>query len=157
MIKHSIWTNPIHFFASAFGAGAMPIAPGTFGTLMAIPLVLIFAQFSLISYAVLSTIYIVLAVYACDKTAKDWDMADPGATASDEVAGFLVTMFAVKPTLQALALGFVIFRILDIWKPFPIRWFDQNIHGGFGIVLDDVIAGIVSCVLLHLISLQFNV
>ena len=147
----SIWTNPVHFFASAFGAGAMPIAPGTFGTIMAIPLVLILAKFPHWLYALISALYIIAAIWACDKTAKDWGLEDPGATASDEVAGFLVTMFAIEPTLLSVSLAFVLFRILDIWKPFPIRWFDKNIHGGIGIVLDDVIAGLVTCVVVHFV------
>lgn len=152
----SIWTNPIHFFASGFGAGAMPIAPGTFGTLMAIPLVLILAKTSWLIYAIFTVIYSLLAMWACDKTAKDWGAEDPGASASDEIAGFLVTMFAMTPSVYSIAAGFVLFRILDIWKPFPIRWFDRNIHGGIGIVLDDLIAGAFSCGLLHLINLQFT-
>ncbi|HYF98206.1 MAG TPA: phosphatidylglycerophosphatase A [Coxiellaceae bacterium] len=156
MNTHSIWTNPIHFFASGFGAGAMPFAPGTFGTLMAIPFVLVLAQFSLWMYVILTAFYILLAIRACDITAKDWGVDDPGATASDEIAGFLVTMLAVKPTAGALLIGFGLFRILDIWKPFPIRWFDRHIHGGLGIVLDDLVAGGIACVLLHLLSLQFQ-
>ena len=156
MNTHSIWTNPIHFIASGFGAGSMPIAPGTFGTAMAIPLVLILAKFPLWIYLIASCLYILIAIWACDKTAKDWGVADPGPTASDEVAGFLVTMCAIKPTFMALLIGFVLFRILDIWKPFPIRWFDRNIHGGLGIVLDDVVAGVFSAVILHLLSLRFH-
>jgi len=153
--KRTIWTNPIHFFASGFGAGSMPFAPGTFGTLMAIPLVLVLSQYSLWIYAAATILYGIAAVWACDHMAKDWNVSDPAPATSDEIAGFLIAMFAIPPTLYSVAVAFVLFRILDIFKPFPISWLDRNIHGGLGIVLDDWVAGLFTCLLLHLMAVFF--
>ncbi len=125
----------------------MPFMPGTFGTFMAIPLYLVLVKLPLPLYGLATLIYSLAAMWACDKTAKDWGVADPGAAASDEVAGFLVALCGLTPSVSTICVAFVIFRILDIWKPFPITWFDRNVHGGIGIVLDDLIAGAATCVI----------
>ncbi len=147
---HSIWTNPIHFIASGFGAGAMLFAPGTFGTLIAIPIYLVMAKLPLWAYGLLTLIFAAVAMWACDITARDWKVEDPGATASDEVIGFLVTMFAIPPSWTSIIVGFILFRFFDILKPFPISYLDRNVHGGVGIVLDDMVAGFFAMIILRI-------
>lgn len=146
----SIWQNPYHFIACGFGAGAIPFAPGTFGTLMAVPIVLALSHLSILAYAIISICYALLAMHCISKTDHDWGTHDHPATVSDEIVGFLVTMFAIPPTWVMLLFGFILFRIFDIFKPWPIGWIDRHMQGGFGVVLDDVLAGVYAWMILRL-------
>lgn len=143
--------NPVHFLALGFGSGLSPKAPGTMGTLAAIPLYLICAQFSLNIFIAITIFISIVGIWICDKASKDAGVHDHGAIVWDEIAGFFITMIAVPATWQAIIVGFIFFRILDIAKPWPISIADKKIGGGFGIMVDDVIAGILACVLMHLI------
>jgi len=133
--------------ATAFGAGYSPIAPGTCGTLVAVPIAYALAplapwQFVLVALAV-TVIGIVVAAIAD----RAWGSHDNGRIVIDEVAGYLVTMIAVdRRSWAALAVGFVVFRILDIVKPPPVRWLDEHLPGGWGVVLDDVAAGVIGAI-----------
>lgn len=133
-----------------FGLGRAPKAPGTFGTLGAIPVVWLFSQLSDVGYLgatlALTAIAIVLAHFYEAMTG----VHDSPEVVIDEVAGFLVTMALVPFTWQNVILGFAVFRLLDIVKPFPISWIDRKIPGGVGAVADDIAAGILGNVLFHL-------
>ncbi|WP_394129576.1 phosphatidylglycerophosphatase A [Shewanella maritima] len=141
-VKRLSLSNPIHFLALGFGSGLAAKAPGTFGTVAAIPVFLLLAQLSLPMYLLATFISIVIGIYICDKAAKDMQVHDHGAIVWDEVAGLLITLIAVPAGWQWLLLGFVLFRFFDILKPWPIKWLDAKVHGGFGIMIDDVLAGI---------------
>ncbi|MCE9678072.1 phosphatidylglycerophosphatase A [Shewanella sp. AS1] len=142
-------TNPIHFLALGFGSGLAAKAPGTFGTLAAIPLYLLMMNLSLPWYLGLTLVSVIAGFYICDKASKDMGVHDHGAIVWDEVAGLLITMIAAPTGWLWLLVGFVLFRLFDIIKPWPIRWLDAKVHGGVGIMIDDVLAGIFACVCLQ--------
>lgn len=144
-------TNPIHFLALGFGSGLAPKAPGTFGTLAAIPVFLLMSGLSPLIYAVAVLAVCVSGIYICDKTAKDVGVHDHGAIVWDEFAGFFITMFMIPVSWQSILVGFVLFRIFDIAKPWPIKIADKKLSGGFGIMFDDVLAGLISLAIMHII------
>ncbi|GGP41123.1 phosphatidylglycerophosphatase A [Shewanella algicola] len=138
--------NPIHFLALGFGSGKVAKAPGTFGTLAAVPLVLLMQQLSLTPYLLITVLCMLAGFYICGKAAKDMGVHDHGAIVWDEVVGLMITMTAAPSGFVWLVLGFVLFRFFDIIKPWPIRWLDAKVHGGFGIMIDDVLAGIFALI-----------
>jgi phosphatidylglycerophosphatase A len=144
-----IMTDPVLFLAFGFGSGLAKKAPGTCGTVAAIP---VYYLLSLANnfwlYSIFTVIATVVGVWLCDVAAKKLDEHDYGGIVWDEVAGYLITMWFVTFSWQAMLLGFVLFRIFDIIKPFPIRWIDQHVHGGLGIMLDDVLAAVFAGALL---------
>ncbi|GIU21456.1 phosphatidylglycerophosphatase A [Shewanella colwelliana] len=142
-------THPIHFLALGFGSGLAAKAPGTFGTIAAIPLYLLMMNLSLPWYLGLTLLSVIAGFYICDKTSKDMGVHDHGAIVWDEVAGLLITLIAAPAGWQWLAVGFGLFRFFDILKPWPIKWLDAKVHGGFGIMIDDVLAGVFACLCLH--------
>jgi phosphatidylglycerophosphatase A len=145
--------NPIHFLALGFGSGLAPKAPGTFGSLAAIPLVWLCASaLSLPVYICVAVIACVAGIYICGKTATDMQVHDHGAIVWDEIAGMLCVFIALPITWETLVLGFILFRWLDIQKPLFIGWIDRNFNDGLGIMLDDIVAGLVACGLLHAID-----
>lgn len=147
----SIWSNPIHFIACGFGAGAITVAPGTWGTLAAVPIYLALSlNLNLFDYLMVLLLYSVLAMYCIQRTDADWKTHDHPATVADEIVGFLVTMIAVPPDWFFIIVGFILFRLFDIFKPWPIGWIDRRVSGGFGVVLDDVLAGIYSWLILSI-------
>jgi phosphatidylglycerophosphatase A len=137
-----ILSDPVLFLAFGFGSGLAKKAPGTFGTLAAVPVYWLFAQTNLFVYSLLTLIVTVIGVWICDSAAKKLDEHDFGGIVWDEIAGYLITMWLVPFTGQAMVLGFVLFRFFDILKPWPIKWIDRQVHGGLGIMLDDVLAGV---------------
>lgn len=150
-VPSSLWTNPLHFIAFGFGSGALPVAPGTFGTLIAIPFYLAVAPLSMTLYMAFLLLTITMSVLICDRVSKDTQTQDHQGMCLDEIIGFFVTMTGVPAQSTWIIAGFLLFRLFDIWKPWPINWIDKNIHGGFGMILDDILAGIAACALLHII------
>lgn len=142
--------NPIHFLALGFGSGLAPKAPGTFGTLAAIPVFLLLSLFS--NQIILAAIIIssIIGIYLCGKTAKDVGVDDHPAIVWDEFVGFFITMYLSEITISSIIIGFVLFRIFDILKPWPISIADKKLHGGFGIMLDDILAGLAAFALMQL-------
>jgi phosphatidylglycerophosphatase A len=149
LTPRQILSDPILFLAFGFGSGLAKKAPGTFGTLAAIPLYWLFAQTNLIVYSLLTIIVTVTGFWICDIAAKKLDEHDFGGIVWDEIAGYLITMWLVPFTWQTMVLGFILFRFFDILKPWPIRWIDRQVHGGLGIMLDDVLAGVFAGGLLY--------
>lgn len=143
--------NPVHFLALGFGSGLAPKAPGTFGTLAALPLVWLLIQPGLWFYLCLTLIACLAGAWICGHAARDMGVHDHAAIVWDEVAGMLLTMFAVPLSWSTLLVGFVLFRLLDILKPWPISYLDKHVHGGVGIMADDILAGILACVGMHLL------
>jgi phosphatidylglycerophosphatase A len=143
--------NPIHFLALGFGSGLLPKAPGTYGTFAAIPLYLLLAPTSMSTYLIIVMIMSVAGIYICGKAAKDAGVHDHGAIVWDEIVGFIITMFMVPLSWQSIVVGFILFRIFDIFKPWPISYIDKNLHGGLGIMVDDIIAGLAALFCMHLI------
>jgi phosphatidylglycerophosphatase A len=130
--------------ATALGAGYSPIAPGTCGTAVALPLTYALASLPLWQYLAVVVAVIAIGIWAASRADRAWGTHDSGRIVIDEVAGYLATMTLVDRSQWApLAVGFIVFRFLDIVKPPPIRWLDKNLPGGFGVVIDDVAAGVV--------------
>ena len=148
----SVWRNPVHFLAFGLGSGAAPRAPGTAGTLAALLLYLVLPAMSPFVYAVFLLSGFLLGVWICGKTARDIGVHDHGGIVWDEFIGFWLTMFLAPPGLFWLLSGFVLFRVFDIVKPWPIRWFDRHVHGGFGIMIDDVLAGLMAWMCMQLMA-----
>jgi phosphatidylglycerophosphatase A len=145
----------ILFVSSGTFLGYIPFASGTFGTLWGIPM-----AYWLSSHALEFQILFILlatgaAVYFADQAEKIWGRKDPSQVVIDEIVGYLVTLAGLPFSWKTAVAGFFIFRIMDILKPFPIRKIDQSLPGGWGIVLDDVLAGVYSHVLLRLGCLFF--
>lgn len=142
--------NPVHFLALGFGSGLIKPAPGTWGTLAGIPIYYLLAQFSQQQYIISTVILAIVGIYLCGKAARDAGVHDHGSIVWDEIVGLLITM-ALVPTVHFiwLAVGFAYFRLFDIIKPFPISLCDKYIKGGFGIMLDDVLAGLLAMIALH--------
>jgi len=143
--------NPIHFLALGFGSGLAPKAPGTFGTLMAVPLVILVSPIESFYLALIIVLMSITGVYICGKAAADAGVHDHGAIVWDEIVGLLITMFMMPISWQSIVTGFILFRFFDILKPWPISYLDKNCHGGFGIMIDDIVAGFVSLFFMWLI------
>ena len=142
--------HPVNFLALGFGSGLVPVAPGTAGTLVAIPVYLLLQPLAPGIYLPLVVALFVAGIPICAFTAKRLDVHDHPGIVWDEVVGYLVTMaFAPAGWLWVVA-GFVLFRIFDVAKPWPIKWLDRQVHGGFGIMLDDLVAGVFSAAVLQL-------
>ncbi|MBL4574052.1 MAG: phosphatidylglycerophosphatase A [Gammaproteobacteria bacterium] len=140
----AILANPIHLLAFGFGAGLSPKAPGTVGTVVAVLIYLALPSMPIILYAGLIVLSFVFGIWLCGKTAEDLGVHDHGGIVWDEFVGYWITMFMAPSGLIWVLLGFVLFRLLDIFKPWPIKWADKELAGGLGIMLDDVLAGIMA-------------
>jgi phosphatidylglycerophosphatase A len=140
--------DPVHFLALGFGSGLSPVAPGTFGTLVAIPLYLLLHSFSLPIYLIVTALLAIIGIALCDISARKLGVHDHPGIVWDEVVGYLVTMIGAPTGWQWVFFGFVLFRVFDIIKPWPIRIIDRKIEGGFGIMLDDLLAGAMAALLL---------
>lgn len=134
--------NPVHFLAFGFGSGLSPKAPGTMGTLAALPVWYLLAQLPLAGYIAGLLLVIAVGPYLCGKTARDLGVHDHGGIVWDEIAGFLLTMLLVPVSIWTALIGFALFRLFDIVKPWPIGWLDKHVHGGTGIMLDDLVAAL---------------
>ena len=143
--------NPLHFISLGFGSGLLPKAPGTYGTLAAIPVFLLISNFEFLYYLLITLVITLVGIYLCSYTSKSLGVHDHSGIVIDEIAGYLITMIAVPADILWIFIGFVLFRIFDILKPWPISWVDKHVHGGFGIMFDDVLAGLLALACLHLI------
>ncbi|MBL4711162.1 MAG: phosphatidylglycerophosphatase A [Gammaproteobacteria bacterium] len=144
--------DPVVFIAMGLGSGLMPKAPGTAGTLLTVPLVFFLQQQSMFVYTLVTLFVLATGSWVCGYAASKLKVHDHSGIVYDEVAGFLITMSIAPHGWTWMIAGFILFRFFDAVKPWPISWFDKNIHGGFGIMLDDVIAGVFSLFCLLLIQ-----
>lgn len=138
--------------ASWCGTGYAPVASGTFGTLGAIPFYLALVQLPLWLYLLTSVAFTLFACWVSGHAEVIFNEKDSGKIVIDEVAGYLVTMIAVPPSWQAVLVGFLMFRLFDIVKPQPARWLDRSLKNGYGVVLDDIAAGVYACIATHLVT-----
>ena len=143
-------TTPAGFLAFGFGSGLAPKAPGTFGTLAAIPVYLLMTHLSWPWYLAATALSFVVGVYLCNRASDMLGVHDHGGIVWDEFVGLWLTLYLIPLEWQWLLLGFVLFRFFDIIKPFPIKWLDQKVSGGFGIMIDDVVAGLYAWIILYL-------
>ncbi|MGZ4958325.1 MAG: phosphatidylglycerophosphatase A family protein [Methylomonas sp.] len=141
--------DPVLLLAFGFGSGLSKKMPGTLGTLAAVPLYLALRQTSDLIYLLVTLVSVGVGIVICDQAAKKLDVHDFGGIVWDEIAGLLITMIGITFSWQSLLAGFVLFRLFDIVKPWPIRWLDRNVAGGFGIMIDDVLAGVFAALVLH--------
>jgi len=146
----SLLKNPVHLLAFGFGSGLAPKAPGTFGTLVAIPIFLLICELSLLHYSLFVLASALAGIYICGKTARDLHVHDHSGIVWDEMVGYWIAMIMIPVSWHSLLAAFLLFRLFDIWKPFPIRWLDRQVKGGFGIMIDDVLAGFFAWCCLYL-------
>jgi len=148
--SEKIWRNPIYFIACGFGFGTFPYVPGTIGTLVAIPIYLVLVKLPMLLYILAIIAMQLFGIYACGKTNRDFKTDDHPAACWDEIAAFPIVMLGIPVTALNIVMGFLLFRLFDIWKPWPIRWFDKQVHSGFGVMFDDVLAALFSLASLFL-------
>ena len=139
------------FLATGVYVGNIPFAPGTLGSLLGLPLCFLLSGIKLQPAMVLALIFIVFAAWIAHFAEKVLKLKDPGCIVIDEIAGMTVALIGLPFNLTIVVSGFIIFRVLDIVKPFPIKVFDKRISGGIGIVADDVVAGILTNLILRVI------
>ncbi len=151
MLIKTVLSSPTHFLAFGFGSGLSPIAPGTVGTLMAVPLYLLMVRLPWAYYILLLLAAIAVGIWLCGESARLLGVHDHGGIVWDEFVGFWITMLFVPAEWLWILLGFTLFRLFDVWKPWPIRFIDQHVHGGLGIMLDDILAGIFAMIVLQFI------
>lgn len=143
----------ISFFATGCYAGRIPLAPGTWGTVVGVGFYWLIRDLPPIHYAVTTIAFIIFAIWVATHAQEQFEEVDPPQVVIDEIAGFLVTMAFHTPSLLTLVMGFVLFRIFDIVKPPPIRWIERRFTDGRGVVLDDVAAGIYANIALFVFEI----
>jgi len=141
--------DPGHLLALGFGSGLAPRAPGTAGTVAALPVYLAASTLPVAAYAALCVALFALGVWLCGRAARALGVHDHPSIVFDEIVGFLVIMVAVPVEPGWIAAGFVLFRAFDVLKPWPISMIDRRVHGGLGIMLDDLVAALMGLALLH--------
>ena len=148
-LAKQVFSSPVHFLAFGFGSGLAPFAPGTFGTLMAIPLYLLISQLPILGYALITLLVCITGIWICDKSSRSLGVHDHSGIVWDEFAGYFVTMFMAPPGWPWIVIGFALFRLFDIWKPWPVSVLDKKVQGGLGIMVDDILAGFFALVCLQ--------
>ncbi|MCP4043702.1 MAG: phosphatidylglycerophosphatase A [Gammaproteobacteria bacterium] len=150
MNNREVLTHPIHFLAFGLGSGLAPVAPGTFGTGVGVLLYIPLAQLPLPYYTALLLVSFGIGIWLCGTTARHLGVHDHGGIVWDEMVGFWITMTAAPPGWGWVLAGFVLFRIFDITKPWPINLADKRVPGGLGIMLDDLMAGLYAALCLQI-------
>lgn len=139
----------IHFIALGFGAGAAPAAPGTFGTLMGVPFYLVLRELPWPGYVLVVAAMFVAGIWLCDRTERYLGQHDHGSIVWDEITAFQIVMVAAPAGPVWIVAGFSLFRLFDIWKPWPIRQVERQTSGGLGTMLDDVLAAVYALLILQ--------
>ena len=147
-------SHPAHFIALGFGAGLSPVAPGTAGTLVAFPICWLMLQaMPPLAIAVAAIPLFFVGVWACERTGRDLGVQDHGSMCWDEIAAFLPLAAFSTASLASQAIAFLLFRLFDIWKPFPVRQVERRVKGGMGVMVDDVLAAAYAALAFAAISL----
>ena len=143
-------SHPAHFFGIGFGSGLAPKAPGTFGTIVGLPLFWLISGYGLNVQLIIVAALFITGIYFCDATGKALGVADHGAIVWDEIVAMMLVLAFAPHTWLGWLVAFCLFRLFDIWKPFPISYFDAKLKNGFGVMFDDLLAAIyaIICVLL---------
>lgn len=145
------------WLATGFGAGLSPIAPGSAGTLVGLLFYIPMASLPLLAYLSVLVVLAVIGVWVCDKAGRSLGVTDHPAIVWDEIVGLLITMTASPLSWQGLVLGFALFRLFDILKPWPIGHIERSVAGGLGVVLDDVMAGLYALACLQILRHTFGI
>lgn len=152
-VPPAVWHSPRYFIGFGFGSGAFPFAPGTAGTVVAAIFYLGLRELPLSAYLAFTLIFSLFSIWLLDQLSREIQINDHPGMCLDEFAGYFVSMINAPRGFGWIVLGFVLFRLFDIWKPWPIRWLDEHVHGGFGMVIDDVAAGVLTFLIIQLLSL----
>ena len=142
--------SPVQFLAFGFGSGLSPKAPGTAGTLVAVPLYLLVSGLNLPAYSLFIVVTALLGIWICDVASRQLGVHDHPGIVWDEFVGYWITMWAVPVDWVWIVAGFLVFRVYDIAKPWPVGPLDKKVKGGFGIMIDDVLTGVMACLTLHI-------
>lgn len=140
-LAKQVFADPYCCLAFGFGSGLAPVAPGTFGTLAALPLYIALSQLPTVLYLAAVAVLFVVGISICRRCESRLGVPDHPGIVWDEIVGYLIAMSFVPVSWQAATAGFLLFRLFDIAKPWPISLADRKIHGGLGIMLDDALAG----------------
>ncbi|MCB1667655.1 MAG: phosphatidylglycerophosphatase A [Porticoccaceae bacterium] len=144
--------NPVQLLAFGFGSGLSPKAPGTAGTMVGILFLPLLTQLSLLEYLGVVLLMALLGIYLCGKTAKLLGVHDHSGIVWDEMVGLWLSMTAIPFSWSWVLAAFLLFRLFDIWKPWPIGYLDKHVHGGVGIMLDDIVAGFMAWLILFSVA-----
>lgn len=150
-MKQNLLLKLSEIISTWFWVGKIPWAPGTWGTVATVPVIFILFHLGSMFYMGAVFLFIFLGIFASDIYEKSLGQHDSSEIVIDEVAGFLIAMTWLPVTWQALGLGFLLFRFFDIFKPFPISWFDQRVKGGLGVMVDDIAAGLITNAILQVL------
>ena len=145
--KNFILKNTHHMIALGFGAGLYKKAPGTLGTLVAIPFFLAINKVDIYLQLLFAVMVFILGILSSNITSKSLKLKDPSCIVIDEIAAFLFLLILINPNVYQLIYAFILFRIFDIWKPYPISWLENRYSGGFGIMIDDIAAGLMALII----------
>lgn len=151
-VAPALLRDPVHLLALGFGSGLAPVAPGTFGSLVGLLFGLAVAPFGFWPALAATIVVTIAGIWICGESARKLGVHDHSAIVWDEVAGMMLTLLAAPPTWWGTALAFGLFRLFDVWKPWPIREVDHGMRGGLGIMLDDVMAALMAAALLLVIK-----
>jgi phosphatidylglycerophosphatase A len=153
-----LFSHPIHFLSLGFGTGLAPKAPGTFGTLVGLPIFWLISSYSLNAQLILIMVLFVLGIYFCQVTGDALGVSDHGGIVWDEIVAMMLVLTFTPIHWFWWIVAFALFRLFDIWKPFPIRQLDANLKGGFGVMVDDLLAAIYAILVLKaLIWMNFQI
>ena len=149
--------RPVMWLATGFGAGLSPVAPGTAGSLVGVLFYMAMAGLPLLLYLALVLVLAVIGVRVCDGAGRALGVTDHPGIVWDEIVGLLITMAAMPPSWQGVVSGFVLFRLFDILKPWPVARIDRGVKGGLGVMLDDVMAGLYALACLQILRHTFGI
>ena len=138
--------HPAHFFGLGFGSGLAPKAPGTFGTLVGYPLFWLISVYALSTQLIIISALFLIGIYFCGVTGKALGVSDHGGIVWDEIVAMMLVLAFTPNQWQWWLVAFLLFRLFDIWKPFPIRQFDAKLKNGFGVMFDDLLAAIYAII-----------
>ncbi len=151
-LKKLALTTPTGWLAFGFGSGLSPLAPGTVGTLMAIPFTFALKGLGATGFWVALLLLFLLGIWVCDRVSRKLGVHDHGGIVWDEMVGYWLSMAFVPLQWQWLLAAFVLFRFFDIVKPWPIKQIDQQVSGGFGIMIDDIVAALFTIIILAVLQ-----
>ena len=149
--RRLILRDPAGWIACGFGSGLSPVAPGTFGSAAALLPWLLLRQLPLWGILAITAAVFVVGVWASQRTVDRLSLSDPGCVVIDEFVGQWLALAFAPPGWMWMLAGFALFRLFDVWKPWPVSWADRNVHGGLGVMLDDAMAGAMAAAVLALV------
>jgi phosphatidylglycerophosphatase A len=141
-----LFAHPAHFFALGFGSGLAKKAPGTFGTLVGLPLYFLIAPYGLFFQLIIIAALFWIGIYLCDVAGKNLEVADHGSIVWDEIVAMMLVLAVTPKHWIWWLVAFGLFRLFDIWKPYPIHQFDAKLKNGFGVMFDDLLAAVYAII-----------